>query len=287
MKGVVFMTLGHLTASGTTTGALRGAALISDRELSDYLAGEVFDLRCAKLRHDAQCRNENVKSPSKLGDLQFAAELRALAEDDGDGPGVLEIDGDYDRVLFPGSSFTDADAGGARFTECAFTGGGFDGGRLRRARLSDVWFGETRLVAVDMAESSLTDTWFSGCVFAGVQAFSWVARRVLFRGCKLDSVNFRDGKLTDVTFEDCVLRDVDFATAKLARVRFTGSTLVGADFTRVECKDVDLRGARLGSDTVPGIKAGYDSLSGTRIDSLQLMTIAPLLAQHLGIRVTD
>ena len=51
--------------------------------------------------------------------------------------------------------------------------------------------------------------------------------------------------------------------------------------------DVDLRGARLGSADTPGIKAGYDRLGGTRIDSLQLMTLAPLLAQHLGIRVTD
>jgi uncharacterized protein YjbI with pentapeptide repeats len=226
-----------------------------------------------------------VQSPKALGDLQFASELSALPGDEGGGE--LEIDGDYERVLFSGRSFTDTEAGGARFTECAFTGGGLDGGRLRRARLSDVWFGETRLVALDMAESSLTDTWFSGCVFAGVQAFSCVGRRVLFRSGKLDSVNFRDSKLTDVVFEDCVLRDVDFGSAKLTRVRFTGSTLVGADFTRAQCKEVDLRGARLGSADAPGIKAGYDSLGGTRIDSLQLMTLAPLLAQHLGIRVTD
>ncbi len=233
-----------------------------------------------------------MKSPQNVGDLQFASELRALPEDDGDRDGELEIDGDYDRVLFSGPSFTDADAGGARFTECAFTGGGFDGGRLRRARLSDVWFGETRLVAVDMAESSLTDTWFSGCVFAGVQAFSCVARRVLFRGCKLDSVNFRDGKLTDVVFEDCVLRDVDFGSAKLTRVRFAGSTLVGADFTveppaapSARTSTCAARGSA--PTTSPGIKAGYDRLGGTRIDSLQLMTLAPLLAQHLGIRVTD
>ena len=157
-----------------------------------------------------------MKSPRTLDDLKFASELTAFP---GSGPGndSLEIDGDYDRVLFSGAVFADTDAGGARFTECAFTGGaGFDGGRLRRSRLSDVWFGETRLVAVDMAESSLTDVWFSGCVFAGVQAFSCVGRRVLLRGCKLDSVNFRDARLTDVVFEDCVLRDVDFGSAKLA-----------------------------------------------------------------------
>ena len=231
-----------------------------------------------------------MKSPKTVDDLQFASELRTLADQtraDG-GSGDLDIDGDYDRVLFSGCTFADTDAGGARFTECAFTGGtGFDGGRLRRARLSDVWFGETRLVAVDIAESSLTDVWFSGCVFAGVQAFSCVGRRVLLRGCKLDSVNFRDCKLTDVVFEDCVLRDVDFGSAKLVRVRFPGCQFVNVDFAKATCSSVDLRGARLGSESVPGIKAGYDSLSGVRIDSVQLMTIAPLLAHHLGIRVED
>jgi uncharacterized protein YjbI with pentapeptide repeats len=80
---------------------------------------------------------------------------------------------------------------------------------------------------------------------------------------------------------------VDFASAKLVRVRFTGSTLANADFTRVTCKDVDLRGATLGSASTPGIKAGFDALSGARIDSLQLMTLAPLLAHHLGITVAD
>ena len=226
-----------------------------------------------------------MKSPTTVDELQFASELRPLPDD---GPGGLEVDGDYDRVLFSGAAFEDAEAGGARFTECAFTGGtGFDGGRLRRARMTDVWFGETRLVALDMAESSLTDVWFSGCVFAGVQAFSCVARRVLFRGCKLDSVNFRDGKLTEVTFEDCVLRDVDFGSAKLAKARFPGSQLVNVDLTRATCSSVDLRGARLGTEDAPGIKAGYDSLSGTRIDSGQLMTLAPLLAHHLGIKVAD
>lgn len=71
-------------------------------------------------------------------------------------------------------------------------------------------------------------------------------------------------------------------------MRFPGCTLASTDFTRVSCKDVDLRGARLGSpDTVPGIKAGYGSLAGARIDNLQLMTLAPHLAHHLGITVAD
>jgi uncharacterized protein YjbI with pentapeptide repeats len=94
-------------------------------------------------------------------------------------------------------------------------------------------------------------------------------------------VNFRNAVLTDVTFEDCVLRDADFGSATLLRVSFAGCTLTGADFTKVSCTEVDLRGASL------GITAGFDALRGATIDSVQLVTLAPYLARHLGITVDD
>ena len=128
-----------------------------------------------------------MKSPIKLDDLPFAT---AMA--DFESGGSLEIDGDYDRVRFDGVAFDAAAATGARFTESAFIGGSFDEGRLRKARFTDVWFEQTRLVAVDVAGALYTDAWFNGSVFAGVQAFTCVLRRVVFRGCKLDSVNFRE-----------------------------------------------------------------------------------------------
>jgi uncharacterized protein YjbI with pentapeptide repeats len=212
-----------------------------------------------------------MKSPARLDDLPFAHSLSDFAAD-----GALEIDGDYDLVRFDGVSFSEAAASGARFTESAFVGGSFDDGRLRKAG------------------SLYTDVWLNGSVLAGVQAFTCVLRRVVFRGCKLDSVNFRDAALTDVTFDDCVLRDVDFGGAKLTRVTFSGSTVSGLDFTKTTCARVDLRGARLGerddsgaNGSGAGIKAGFESLGGVRIDTVQLMTLAPFLAHHLGIVVKD
>jgi uncharacterized protein YjbI with pentapeptide repeats len=215
-----------------------------------------------------------MKSPRIVADLPFADHLLPF-------DGELELDGDYDLARFDALTFSDVAAGGSRFAESAFTSVTFDGGRMRRARLSGVWFGETRFVALDAAESSWTDVWFSGCVLAGVAAFAGVLRRVTFRGCKLDSVNFRECKFTDVLFEDCVLRDADFGGANLTRVRFGGSTLSDADFTKMTCTDVDLRGAKL------GIRAGYDALRGTTIDTLQLVALAPLLAHQMGITVED
>ena len=151
-----------------------------------------------------------------------------------------------------------------------------------------MWFAETRLVAVDLAESSLTDAWFSGCVLAGVQAFSCIGRRVLLRGCKLDSVNFSDCKLDRRHLRGlrAARRGLRFGEAH--RVRFPGCHFTGVDFTRATCSSVDLRGARLGSDSVPGIKAGYDSAE-RRADRLAAADDAsrPLLAHHLGITVAD
>jgi uncharacterized protein YjbI with pentapeptide repeats len=226
-----------------------------------------------------------MKTPQSLDELAFYGSMSPLR-------GSLEIDGDYDSVLISAESLDggiieEAVLSGGRWVECAFSGVTLDSTTMRRCRMSDTWFGETRFVAADLAESTLVDAWLSGCVLAGVQAFSTLLRRVSFRNCKLDSVNFREATLTDVTFEDCVLRDPDFAGAKLTRVRFPGCALTGASFTKATCSSVDLRGAALGTAASPGISAGYDALRGATIDSPQLMTLAPLLAHHLGITVKD
>ncbi len=136
-------------------------------------------------------------------------------------------------------------------------------------------------MACDLAETGWQDVTLTGCALAGVQAFSASMRRVTFRNCKLDSVNLRSAALTDVTFEDCLLPDADFGGATLLRVSFGGCTLARADFAKVRCTEVDLRGAAL------GITAGYESLRGATIDSGQLIELAPLLARHLGIVVSD
>ena len=88
-----------------------------------------------------------MKSPSRLEELPFASELSDFDGESADSTGfdgLLEIDGDYDRVRFAGVAFAAPDASGARFIESAFVGGSFDEGRLRRARFTDVWFEQDR-----------------------------------------------------------------------------------------------------------------------------------------------
>ena len=81
--------------------------------------------------------------------------------------GDLEPDGDYEGVLFDGASFADADAGHCHFLDCSFVSTSFDGGRLRKARFTDVTLRETRFVACDLAETGWQDVTLDGCALSG------------------------------------------------------------------------------------------------------------------------
>jgi uncharacterized protein YjbI with pentapeptide repeats len=212
--------------------------------------------------------------PRELADLPYASTLTPHE-------GGLEPGHDYDTVHFDKDDFEAPDASGARFLECAFTGVSFADGRLRRCRFIDAWLKDPRITLCDLAETQWTDTTVTGGVVAGVQAFGSRLDRAVFAGCKLDSVNFREARLTGVTFADCLLRNADFAGAKLRQTRFTGCQLTGTDFSRASLDQVDLRGSEL------GLIVGPDPLRGAIISSGQLASIAPVLAEALGIVVDD
>ncbi len=212
--------------------------------------------------------------PQELAELPYAAALQPHR-------GGLSPDGNYDTIHFDQLVFDDASAANARFLECAFTRVSFQAGQLRRARFSQVWLRDVRVIGTVLAETDWQDAAFATTVVAGAETFGAQLRKVTFRECKLDSVNLRDATLTDVTFDDCLLREVDFGGAALTRVSFPGSRLDQADLSRVMMKDVDLRGAELNITITPG------SLRGAIITHAQLMAAAPLLAETLGIVVTD
>ncbi|MGO8883661.1 MAG: pentapeptide repeat-containing protein [Streptosporangiaceae bacterium] len=209
-----------------------------------------------------------------LAALPFAAALTPHQ-------GELNPDTDYDCVHFADATFDDPKAGSSRFAECAFTAVSFQGGQMQRARFLDVWLRDVRLITTSLARTRWADATVGESIAAGVEAFGAQLHRVVFRGCKLDSVNFRGAALTDVCFDHCELRDVDFADAALTRTSFPGSRLRRTDFSRVHLDHVDLRDAEL------GITIGPDSLRGATVSMGQLVDLAPLLAQTLGITVSD
>jgi uncharacterized protein YjbI with pentapeptide repeats len=104
--------------------------------------------------------------------------------------------------------------------------------------------------------------------------------RVRFRGVKLDFLNLRGATLQDVVFEDCLLGEVDVADASLTDVDFTGR-VDSLSVRNATLARVDLSGATLQT------LSGLDHLRGAIISAAQLLDLAPLLADHLGIAVRD
>jgi uncharacterized protein YjbI with pentapeptide repeats len=210
----------------------------------------------------------------ELADLPFA---RALERHEAS----LASAESYDGAHFDQAELDGADASGSSFLECAFTGVTLQDSRLDRAQFSDVWLHNSRLLGVSLTRTGWRDVTLTGVVMAGIEVFSSLLRRVTFDRCKMEGVNFRDCDLTDVTFNGCMLREVDFGGARITRTSFPGSRLTSTTLTQVTLDRVDLRGAELGLTVDP------TSLRGAIVTTAQLIDMAPVLAEGIGIVVDD
>ena len=210
----------------------------------------------------------------QLADLPFASALTAHEA------GLITAE-TYDGAHVDDETLEDQDGSASSFLECAFTRVTLQQCRLTRARFTDVWLSDARLISTSAPHSSWQDVTFTGAVLAGVEVYAALFRRVTFDHCKLDTVNFRDADLTDVTFDTCVLRNVDFGGARLKRTAFPQSRLAATKLVQTTLDQVDLRDAEL------GLLADPTSLRGAIVTTAQLIDMAPLLADSIGIVVND
>ncbi|MGV4926193.1 pentapeptide repeat-containing protein [Streptomyces sp. BHT-5-2] len=217
----------------------------------------------------------HVNTPRDLAALPYADRLEPFI-------GEIEHAGAYEWLHFDGTTFEGGEAGSSLFSQSAFSSVSFNGGRLRRSRFDEVWLHTVRMVGTNLAETTWLDSECAASIFAGTEIHGSEMRRVVFHQCKFDSVNLRATSLKDVAFVGCLLRDVDFGGARLADVRFPGSTLDRVRLDRATLTGVDLREA-----TALGIASGIDSLNGATISTPQLFDLAPDLAQHIGLTVSD
>jgi uncharacterized protein YjbI with pentapeptide repeats len=145
----------------------------------------------------------------------------------------------------------------------------------------DVIFKRSDLSGTQCAKSSFLRVSLSDCRASGLDASKATYKEVTLTDCKLDMANFRFAKLTNVRFVDCVLTEADFLGAELSNVSFERCLLERTNFTQCKLKNVDLRSSQLIS------LIGWQHLKGAIIDTAQLMTAAPHLANELGITIQD
>jgi uncharacterized protein YjbI with pentapeptide repeats len=132
---------------------------------------------------------------------------------------------------------------------------------------------------LDAVDSSWREAVLRGCRVGALLAHGATLGWVRIEGAKLDFVNLRGAALTDVVFQDCRLGEVDLGDATLTGVRLAGCRIEQLQMTGARLTDVDLRGS-----TLQGV-GGIDGLAGATVGEAQLLHLAPLLAERLGIRV--
>jgi len=193
----------------------------------------------------------------------------------------LEPHGDYDAVSFTDLDLSGQVANNARLLDCGLSRCRADGLQLRRARFVETLVADLQAATLDLTESVWRDSLVTGGRIGAVPASSAQLTRVRFRGLKLDFLNLRGATLQDVVFQDCMLGEVDVADANLTDVDFAGSRVDSLSVRNATLTRVDLSGATLQA------LSGLDHLRGALISPAQLLDLAPLLADHLGIEVRD
>jgi len=193
---------------------------------------------------------------------------------------ALTRDADLESLHYTDLSVPHLDLDGAVVSGVRFDGLVAGEAGLKGARLSDVELVRVDLPVVRAARSQWRDVSVSGRL-GSVEAYESVWRSVHFIGCKLSFANFRSAELLDVAFTDCIIEELDLVSALLRRVRLRNTSVEHLNVQHSELHDFDLRGARLSSIN------GLLHLHGTTINSDQLTSLAPLMAEGLGLKVAD
>jgi uncharacterized protein YjbI with pentapeptide repeats len=153
--------------------------------------------------------------------------------------------------------------------------------QLLRISARDVVAKQSDFSSTVMTDGAINRAEFSHCRMTGVDFNKSSLHDVIFRGCKLDMANLRFADLRRVQFIDCTLVETDFLGATLYEVTFESCVIEKTIFNRVQCKQVDFRTSQLIE------LSGWGSLKGVIIDNVQLMEVAPYLANELGLRVQN
>jgi uncharacterized protein YjbI with pentapeptide repeats len=214
-------------------------------------------------------RSEGHPAPPRLPphlDRTRANELYdelALSEEriDGDFSGQCGLHMEIVHCHIEGSRFTAAHMTGARLVDVLVTNSDFSGVDLDGATLTRVRFEDCRMSGAILSRSFLHDVGFSSCKLDGINLRMSEARKVTFDHVDLGSADFYEAKLDGTRFFDCDLTEADFSKATAYNARLHGSTLV------------DVKGA--------------SALSGSVIDSTQVLPLGLQVLKSIGIRIDD
>jgi uncharacterized protein YjbI with pentapeptide repeats len=180
---------------------------------------------------------------------------------------------------FPAADLTGRDLSGANFMECVLESTTLTDTGLRGARFVDTAVIDSFATSLIAARSSWRGSLIRNPRWGSAELFDSVLENVQVRGGKIDFLNLRGAKLTDVLIEDTTITELDLGGFTGTRVAIRNCRIETVDFTRASCTAVDLR------ESTFARMNGVDGMRGTILSEVQLVDLAAVLAELLGIEI--
>ena len=210
-----------------------------------------------------------VVPPLRLADLEPGA------------AGMLRAGGHVDLIRLTGIDISGADLTGIELDECELIDMRADSARLVACRVTNTRIERLSASELTAQRSSWREVTLAASRVGALIMYDVQWRSVAVEGCKISFLNLGGANLLDVVVRDCVIDTLDLTAAVLSRVAFEDCRVGALRLHGGSLSDVDLRGMEM------RVVSGIGSLAGVTISSGQLTELAPLLAQHLGLRVED
>ena len=147
---------------------------------------------------------------------------------------------------------------GVEFVDCIFDHCDFSNGYFPEMVARRVIFKSCRMTGCDFTMSTLQD--------------------VVFDGCQLNYCNFSSSKINYVLLKNCMCQEAIFSSCKQTGLQFEQTSLSGTEFFRTSLKNVDFR-----TSNIQNIIVEIGSLKG----SIMSLEQAAACAQLLGIIIKD
>lgn len=180
--------------------------------------------------------------------------------------------------------------------EADLSGGDLSALTLLSCRFSEVFANDTDLAAARLVDCRLErlsatylhsprSTWRTvelvDSRIGAWELYDADVESLLMENCRLGFVNLAGTALRDVLIRATRIDELDLSGIDAQRVRFEDCRVGTLRLHGGGLSDVDLRGLEM------RVVSGVGSLAGATINSQQLSELAPLLAQHLELRVTE
>ena len=176
----------------------------------------------------------------------------------------------------PAEPLTQTSLDTARLKGCRF-----EGAELRRLHCRQVVFETCDFANTRWFDCDLDDVAFLDCRFVGASITGGRLSSVLLRDCLVQLARLSHLGRPHASLERCDLGGALIMESDLREMRFVECTLEGLELVGVDLAGIDLRGNELG-----GLK-GVAGLRGATVDALQLLTLGPALAAHVGLVVAE